>query len=150
MVPKPGQAYLFTNPFLGVWLSKQLELDANAYSSPYVFGLGMARDGRFLGAAMFHGGDYFAKTDILTLEASIATVDKGWANRRILRGLFTLPFVCMNATLLRTFAPRKSKKLRAFNRKLGFTERGIYDGYYDGKEDAAVFSMKREDCKWIE
>lgn len=149
MERQAGRPYLFTNPYLGVWVSKQLDLDPNAYSSPYVFGLGIAKDGQFLGAALFHGGDYFAKTNILTLEASIATVHRSWANRRILRGLFTLPFVCMDAILLRTFAPRKSQEIRKFNQKLGFKYRGIYDGYYDGRKDAAVFAMKRDDCKWI-
>ena len=109
--------------------------------------IGVVDGTKLLGGAVYsdfremtHGNDMF-------VHAGFA--EKGWASRRILAGLFAYPFVQCNCTRVTTITAKGNKKARAFDEKLGFQYVGKLTRGWDGKRDAIVYEMLKENCKWL-
>lgn len=86
----------------------------------------------------------------ISIESSIASVDKSWCTRHNLGTLFAYPFIQLNVKRLQTTCPAGNPDTRSFNERLGFQLEGIGREAYIHGGDAAVYSMLKHECKWIE
>jgi RimJ/RimL family protein N-acetyltransferase len=84
-----------------------------------------------------------------SIDVTVASVNPLWAVRRdIIRALFAYPFLQLGCSRLgcMVVGDGKSKKLAT---GLGFTLEGVLRRGYDGVNDAQVYGMLREECKWL-
>ena len=81
---------------------------------------------------------------------SIATVSPRWATRRTLREIFSYPFVQLQVDRLQAITARTNHVTRKLLKRLGFQQEGVMRRYWDGHEDAFMFSMMPEEAaRWI-
>lgn len=82
-------------------------------------------------------------------EISMAAIDKRWANKRTLRGLFGYPFLQLKVGRVQVSTPVESKDVRIINEKLGFVYEGTGRKAHFLGGDVDVLSMLKHECKWI-
>lgn len=82
------------------------------------------------------------------IQMTIATTDKRWATRATLRTLFKYPFDQLKVERVTATTAKSNKKARKMLEKLGFKLEGVLRKGYDGKRDAVVYGMLKEECRW--
>jgi RimJ/RimL family protein N-acetyltransferase len=83
------------------------------------------------------------------VEMSIAADSPIWCRRGVLRALFHYPFVQLACVRVNARIGRKNKRARRLVEGLGFKLEGMGRRAYDGRQDAAIYSMLRNECKWL-
>ncbi len=111
--------------------------------------LGIEKNGRLICVVVFNNFYCDAYDNPLSIESSIASVDKSWCSRHILNTLFAYPFIQLNVKRLQTTCSAESPNIRSFNERLGFQLEGIGREAWHLGGDAAVYSMLKHECKWI-
>jgi RimJ/RimL family protein N-acetyltransferase len=73
-----------------------------------------------------------------------------WLNRVFIYAVFDWCFNQLGLkVLINTVASGNEDSLR-FTKHIGFTEFARFPGAWDGEQDLVLFSMRREDCHWLE
>jgi RimJ/RimL family protein N-acetyltransferase len=83
------------------------------------------------------------------IEMTIASISPRWCASRILRGLFSYPFEQIGCRRVTAVTEHTDLSVRAFLRRLGFTEEGVMRHSYLNGNDAVIHGMLREECRWI-
>lgn len=109
---------------------------------PYI-ALGVVRRGRLVGGVVYHGYRGF------DVQISAAFDCIGWALPGTLRALCAYPFVDLNVQRVSVLTGRKNKKARKLLCDVGFRFVGVAKRGLDGVEDAFIFEMLKDDCKWL-
>jgi hypothetical protein len=105
--------------------------------------LGVVRRGQLVGGVVYHE---FRGFDI-QLSAAFDTAD--WCLPGTLRALWAHPFLtlgCVRATMI---VGRKNRRARKLLMGMGMREEGLVRKGLDGVQDAVVYGMLRDECKWI-
>lgn len=128
------------------YVRKRIPFAQNGFSSDAT-ALGVVRHGRLMGGVVF---DSYRETqghgDIIM---SGAFDDPAWATRKILRRLFSYPFVqlgCRRMTTVTTFDNEAALNL---DLRLGFQVEGVLRCMFPGDRDGVLLGMLREECRWI-
>ncbi len=108
--------------------------------------LGVVADGEFVAGVVFH---HYRPSDG-DIEASMAATSPRWCRPAVLRELFAYPFIdlrCERLTLITSRSNTRTRRLceRAFGMKL----EGILRRAIGRREDALVYGLLREECRWI-
>ena len=109
---------------------------------PYT-ALGVVRRGKLVGGVVYHGYRGF------DVQISAAFDQVGWALPGTLRALGAYPFLDLNVQRVSVLTGRKNKKARKLLCDLGFKFVGVAKRGLDGNEDACIFEMLKENCKWL-
>lgn len=105
--------------------------------------LGVVRRGKLVGGVVYHG---YRRFDI---QISAAFDDVGWALPGTLRALCAYPFLELKVQRVSVLTGRKNKKARKLLRDLGFRFVGVAKRGLDGIQDAFIFELLKENCKWL-
>lgn len=127
------------------WVSQRIPILGGRAPHNSSAALGVVRRGQIAAGVVFH--NYRAGIDI---EVSLAADDPSWAHPAILRRLFGYPFNQLGVVRLTCIVGRKNKRCRKFCEGLGWKLEGVIRRAYDGREDAVIFGMLREDAKFLE
>lgn len=95
------------------------------------------------------GGVVYSEYRKFDIQMSCAFDRIGWARRGVLRALFTYPFNDLGVRRVTVVCGRKNKKAKKMNLDLGFRLEGVARKGLDGVDDAFIFGMLKEDCKWL-
>jgi len=76
--------------------------------------------------------------------------EKGWVTRAHLREIFGYPFNQLGCLRVWGLIHRHNKESRTLAEKLGCRVVGVADDEYGVGQDAIIYSMKRDACRWIE
>jgi len=109
---------------------------------PYT-ALGVVRSGRLVGGVVYHGYRGF------DVQISAAFDEIGWALPGALRALAAYPFLDLKVQRVTIITGRKNRKARKLLHGLGFKFVGVAKRGLDGNEDACIFEMLKENCKWL-
>lgn len=123
------------------WVSNELKLGkigGDAYHA-----IGLIEDDKIIGGIIYHGYRGFQ------IECSLATTTEKWCNRRVLNEFFKYPFITCGVERFQAICKRSNKPMKKFFRKIGFKFEGVARKGFDGREDAFLFSMMKDECKWI-
>lgn len=104
--------------------------------------IGVIRRGEFVGGVVFHN---YRGHDIQIS----AAFEKGWATPATIRGLAAYPFEQLNVVRVTAITGKKNKKARRALETLGFVLEGVAKRGLDGREDAMILGLLREQCKWV-
>jgi RimJ/RimL family protein N-acetyltransferase len=106
-------------------------------------GLGVVRNGNLVGGVVYHE---YRGHDV---QMSAAFDSAGWALPGTLRALWSYPFDTMGCKRATMIIGRKNKRARRFCRGMGMTEEGLLRKGLDGMQDAVIYGMLRDECKWL-
>jgi RimJ/RimL family protein N-acetyltransferase len=109
--------------------------------------IGVATGGKLLAAIIYSRMETMPHGNML--EVSIAADSPDWCRRGVLRALFHYPFIQLNCVRMHARIGRKNKRARRLIEGLGFRLEGMGRKAYDGRQDAAVYSLLRHECRWI-
>lgn len=85
----------------------------------------------------------------VNIEMTIASSSPRWCMRGILAGLFWYPFEQLGLARVTAIAERSNQPVRAFLGRLGFREEGVMRRAFRNGNDAVIYGMLREECRWI-
>jgi hypothetical protein len=105
--------------------------------------LGVVRRGVLVGGVVYHNYRGF------DIQMSCAFDQVGWALPGTVRALFTYPFDDLKVARVTSVVGRRNKKSKKLVTDLGFRLEGVAIKGLDGHEDAFVFGLLKENCKWL-
>jgi RimJ/RimL family protein N-acetyltransferase len=127
------------------WVSKRVDQTLEEIGN--AVGIGVLIDGKPVAGIVFnsyrkfkHGAD---------IHVQIASDNPHWCQRKILRYIFNYVFIeldCARITAIIKEGNKSSVKLCA---GLGFKREGVIRRGYDGKTNALVYGMLKDQCRWI-
>lgn len=104
--------------------------------------VGVIRRGVLVGGVIWHN---YRKHDIELTAAG----EPGWMLPQGVRQVFAYPFLQLGVARITTITGRKNKRARSTDERLGFRLEGVIRKGLDGREDAILYGMTRDECKWI-
>jgi RimJ/RimL family protein N-acetyltransferase len=132
------------NDALIEWAMQRMPYRANLGPSQAI---GVAADGRMLAVVIYGGMQKMPHGH--SIEVSIAADGPEWCRRGVLRALFHYPFAQLGCVRMHARIGRKNKRARKLIEGLGFRLEGMGRKAYDGRQDAAVYSMLKHECRWL-
>lgn len=115
--------------------------------APDAAGLGVMRQGRLVGGVVF---DRFGETNgHANIFMSAAMDDPRWASRRVLRRLFSYPFVQLGCRRMTTVTTFDNAAALTADLKMGFEIEGVMKCLFPGDVDGVVLGLLRENCRWL-
>lgn len=84
-----------------------------------------------------------------SMEMSIASIDRRWANRKNLNAFFAYPFIQLSVKRVQATTKLEASDTRAFLERCGFSLCGIQRSAHYLGGDTAVYDMLKDECKWI-
>ena len=85
----------------------------------------------------------------ISIDMSIASVDKRWATRHNLRAFFKYPFIDLAVKRVTTLCSAKERDIIMFNKRLGFKPEGYHRHAYVDGSDSISFGMLKSECRWV-
>ena len=82
-------------------------------------------------------------------QLSIYSERPQWATRAVLRHLFRLAFVERGLVRLTCRIERRNRHARLLVERLGFRLEGVMRMAFDGVNDACIYGMTRDGCRWL-
>lgn len=125
------------------WVSLQLFKEPDGFSDLAV-GIGVILQGRIIAGVIY---DRYIPD--LTIEMSVASVDKRWATRHNLKAFFMYPFIELGLKRVQTLCSAKEEDTMRFNQRLGFKQEGYHRQAWPMGGDAVSFGMLKDECVWI-
>lgn len=106
--------------------------------------LGIVRDGHIVAGIVYH---YRPPHDA---DMTIASIDKRWCNRLVLKAIFVYPFLQLKCKRVTALVESTNQPIQAFLCRVGFQQEGILRQGYASGGDAVIFGMLRDECRWLE
>lgn len=126
--------------YFGHWI--QQKLPVLTHLKDYT-AIGILDDsGTIVGGVLYN--NYFGHD----IQMTIATESPKWCSRLILKALFTYPFDQLGCERVTAITAKNNKKARKMLERLGFTLEGVVRKGYDGKQNACLYGMLKNECKW--
>ena len=104
---------------------------------------GIVRSGRLIGGVVFNN---YRGHDI---HVSVAFNGRGRVLPGDVRALCDYPFGQLGCKRVTAITGKKNKRARKILERIGFTLEGVARRGLDGFEDAMIFGLLRENCKWL-
>ncbi|NBW10899.1 MAG: N-acetyltransferase [Caulobacteraceae bacterium] len=111
--------------------------------------IGIMEGNKLICAVIYNNFMMSPEGNPVSIEMSVASVDKRWCNRHNLGVFFRYPFVQLGVRRVQATIAKKNKPVRKFCQKLGFKYEGTGRKAWPLGGDACVYSMLKPECKWI-
>lgn len=134
---------------LASWALKRLpneELSTVDDMGPYQ-AFGIVKDGRPLAVVIWNL--YRPMSAGADARVIIASDDPRWCLPGVLRELFSYPFNQLGCTRITAIIRDGNEKSLKLCRGLGFKKEGVLRRGHNGKTNALILSMLKEECKWL-
>lgn len=135
------------NDSLAEWAGQHMPTPIHCQDFGPQRSIGICRDNTMLAVVVYNQFQRLKHGN--TLQMSIASTTPEWCRRGVLRALFHYPFVQQECCSVWASTGRKNKHARRFLERLGFQLRGSRRCGYDGRQDAMLYDMTRDDCRWL-
>lgn len=133
---------------LTTWASIQL-FGVPDYFGEHATAIGDIRDDKIICVVVYN--NFLLKPDgsPLSIEMSIASIDKRWANRHTLRAYFAYPFIQLKLKRAQITSSVNAEGVNSMLKRLGCKIEGLHREAYPMGGDAYSWSMLSNECKWI-
>lgn len=101
-------------------------------------------ENRLIGGVLFH--DIRPQRECWL---TIYTESPRWAQRHVLKYIFTIVFITIGAKRCSVLVSESNKKSYEMCHRLGFKDEGLLREYRDNGENCYVMGMLKQECKWI-
>lgn len=136
-LPSRDRLQLVTGEAVVQWVAGQLNVNSFGPATA----IGIAKDNTLIAGVVYHNYRH------PSIEASIASISPKWANKSVLRAIFSYPFDQLKVSNLAVITDADNESVRNFLTRLGFKFVGILRKGND-TGDAAVYDMIPEECQW--
>lgn len=82
-------------------------------------------------------------------EIALAADRPVWCTKGVLAALFSFPFLQLKYERVTLLIGEDNPRAIRLNLGLGFRQEGVLRRGYDGKRDAIILGMLKEECRWI-
>lgn len=139
-----GSLLLGADQFIAEFVRQRIPQmrEAGASFGPFT-AIGVVRRGVLLGGVVYHN---FRVHDV---EVSVAFDRADWCLPKTLRALFEYPFCQLGCVRMTAVTPRSNEHTQAFLEGLGFNLEGVARKAINGREDAFIYGMLREECRFL-
>lgn len=96
-------------------------------------------------AAVVLYGDYTREN----IQMHIASKNKRWCQKRVLRGLFSYPFNQLRVRRVTALIAKRNKTARHFIERIGFQHEGTHPESLPDGGALCSYGMMRKNCKWL-
>lgn len=111
--------------------------------------IGLERNGSLIAGVVYSDFREDVNGNPLSIEMSIATVDKKWATRHNLRTFFAYPFIQLRLKRVQAVTSVNNEGAIKMLKRLGFSQEGLHKGAYLDGTDAVSFGMLNHECGWL-
>lgn len=95
------------------------------------------------------GGVVFNNYTTRDIHMHVAGVGSHWLNRRFIGEVFRYIFHQLGCRRCTGLVARSNEHAQQFDLKLGFMYEGVLRAHLPNDEDAFIFGMLREECRWL-
>lgn len=124
------------------WVATELGIPVAPGES--VRSIGVVFDDKLIAGIVYH--DYTG----FMVQCSMATTDKHWCQKGVVKAFMNYPFENLGVTRFHATCARKNKKMRKLFEQLGFKYEGCARKAYDGVQDAMIYSILRDESRWLQ
>lgn len=133
-------------PDVAAWVIGQMPIPAEGLRNGAT--IGISDEGKIIAGAVFT--DYRVMPHGKDIQITFAATSPRWATRNNIRSIFAYPFVQLHCGRLTTITGRKNKRARKLIEGLGFRLEGVVRKAYDGRSDAIVYGLLRDEAdRWL-
>lgn len=130
------------------WVSKELFGVSGQFKLSKA--IGILRNNQIIAGVVYNNHHEKPNGFPLSIEMSIASIDKRWCNRHNLKALFDYPFTQLCLRRVQTQCSSTNEGVIMFNQRLGFKTEGYHPEAWPLGGDTISFGMLRHQCKWLE
>lgn len=112
-------------------------------------GIGVVCDGRLVAAVYYNNFRVSPKKRPISIEANVVVIDKKVINRQNLSEFFKYPFIRLGVERVSLTVAKRKKGYRRLIQRLGFQYEGTARKAWHHGEDACVYSLLRNECRWL-
>lgn len=135
---------IFNDDFaVGEWVARRIPHLGSAREWGPFRAIGIAQGNKPIAGAVYNHSRGF------DMEISFAADSPRWARRGIIRGILAYPFVQCGCTRLTATIAKRNKRARRLVEGLGFKQEGCLRRGLDGRQDAILYGLQQEQCRWI-
>jgi RimJ/RimL family protein N-acetyltransferase len=124
------------------WLAQRLS-EFSGWSHQTAYAAAILDADRIIGAVAYTG------MSDNNIEMHIATDDKQWCSRKILRQVFWYPFHYLGLGRITAISQKQNPKAHRMLDRLGFKREGELENFYAENSSAIVWRMLRQECLWL-
>ena len=107
--------------------------------------MGIVKDGVVIAGLVYN--QY--RPEVPSIELSVASTSPRWLDRRTIHAMFHYPFNTLGVRRLSIATLRSNKRARRVAERLGWKYEGMGRKAGPGETDMAIYSMLREECRWL-
>jgi RimJ/RimL family protein N-acetyltransferase len=107
--------------------------------------IGVVLENKLVAVALYHQYRPSAPDIQMTMVANTPR----WCTKGVLRVILGYPFDTIGCRRVTCIIGRKNKRSRRLVEGLGWKLEGTCRRAWDGKQDAMIYGMLREECRWI-
>ena len=122
-----------------LWVTRELGITIEGECKA----IGAVLNGRLIAGAVYNNYAGFM------VDIHIATTDKRWCNRRVLKAVFEMAFDTLKCVRLNMMCAKNNKTMRRLASGLGFKQEGCHRKANLGKTDAISYGLLKSECRWI-
>ena len=111
--------------------------------------IGVVNNGKLIAGVIYSNYCTDKENNPVSIEMSIASIDKRWATRHNLRAFFMHPFIDLKVKRVHTLCSAKNEGVVMFNKRLGFRQEGYHLEAWPLGGDAISWGMLKSECKWV-
>lgn len=132
---------------LAKWALRRLDDDTALEDIVPYYAFAVKRNGKASAVVLWN--NYRRMKHGADIRVIIAADDPKWCLPGVLRELFTYPFIHLGCTRITAVIKDGNARSLKLCRGLGFRKEGVLRRGYNGKSNAIILSMLREECKWL-
>lgn len=121
------------------WVERELKITIEGECRT----IGGVLDGRMIGGLLFNNYAGFM------VDMHLATTDKRWANKRILKAGFEMAFGHLKCKRVNMMCSKDNRSMRKLALRLGFKQEGCHKMAHLGTTDAISYGLLKTDCRWL-
>ena len=122
-----------------LWVTRELGITIEGECKA----IGAVLDGRLIAGAVYNNYAGFM------VDIHIATTDKRWCNKRVLKAVFEMAFDTLKCVRLNMMCAKNNKTMRRLASGLGFKQEGCHRKAHLGTTDAISYGLLKSECRWI-
>jgi RimJ/RimL family protein N-acetyltransferase len=124
------------------WVSQKLFKDHDSFGLSSA--IGVVCKGKLIAGVVYN--NYHPR---LSMEMSVASIDKRWCTRHNLKAFFKYPFIDLGVKRVQTLCSAQDEGVIMFNKRLGFTLEGLHREAWPHGGDAFSWGMLKSECRWV-
>lgn len=129
------------------WVANQLFDTSAEYFGPCA-ALGVVDRERMLAGFVYNNYRTMPNGKPLSIELSVASVDKRWMTRHTIRAMFAYPFTQLKLRRMQALTSIHDEGTNSIMKRLGFNHEGTHPKALP-QGDAISWGMLRKDCGWL-